>query len=921
MDFCNFFEVFKNHARSIGAKTAFKVTGTGRTEAWTYDKFFEDIVKIALYLKKSGVSNADNIALFSENSPEWALSYFGIHLSSAAVTPFDAQFTERELNNLIKFAGIEIIFTTAELFKRVITKLSDDIKLKTIIIIDRDENSEADKILDTFMIGGRYKTAELIYFKKITGSVEEEFIKFKSNGFSGLPQRRYDDTMSLIFTSGTTGDPKGVMLTDKNFAANAEAIVKLNVLNSKDVVLLLLPLHHCFSFTATLLAPLCAGAEIVFQLSLKGPDILEAMNVNGVTKMAGVPQLYSIFDKNIMAKTQKIGIFGRIAFNILYKLSGFIYDKTGLIAGKLFFRKIKAAFGGKFQYFVSGGAKLDPDVSRRMILLGLEIIEGYGLTETAPVLSLNPYGAIKIGSCGKPFPEVEIKIDNPDKDNIGEIIARGPNIMKGYYKHEDATREVIKEGWFHTGDLGYLDKDGYLFITGRAKDVIVMASGKNVYPEEVEKHYLQCPYVSEMCVMGANSDSIDGKIEKLRAIVVPNYKLLREQNITNCSHQIKCAFEELALKVPTYMRINDFKIISEELPRTRLGKLKRNEIQKRGLFERESDDIVKKPIMTPEEIVMMSHPFAEKLVTRLKLLTGKKEMYPKDNLELDLGIDSLTRLELMVILDSEFGLKINVNEAADLICLRDVISKVIAEGSEKTGQTSDMLLEILKKEPGIPFEKKYSLRYGIIGTFFKYILSVILYVFLKITCRLEVEGVEKIDEKKGFLICPNHSSYIDPVLIFTIIPEYYRRRIFFIALEEMFGGGVWGWFRRLFRVITTGTEATTTTSLQYSSAALSKGYPICIFPEGQRNIDGSVLRPKKGFAVLACKHQIPIYPVYLKGTINLLSKPNPDFKRTNLKLTVCDPIYPPAKEAFNEADYDEIIKKWHLLMIQMEHKG
>ncbi len=881
----SFFDKMTELISKKAGKTALQIKRNGGYVKYSYEDFYKMACGISRYLKELGVKKGDNVALFSENGPEWVIAYFGIHATGAAVVPLDSQYTDRELSNLLPYAGVKIILCSSALYEKTIKILDNELKFKKILIIDAPgENSIFD-----------LPPAD-----------------------SPAASRDENDVMSMIFTSGTTGDPKGVMLTDKNFLSNIESINKLGVVTEKDNILAILPMHHCFSFTATILLPLLNGGSITFQPSLKGPDILAAMNETGVTKMAGVPQLFSIFEKNIFGKIEKLGAGQRKIFNLLYKLSEFVYDKTGYMLGKKLFKKISSAFGPSFDLFVSGGAKLDPKTAKNFAVLGLEILEGFGLTETAPVLTLNPPGKARIGSCGKPLPGVEIKILNPDKEGVGEIIARGPNIMPGYYNHPESTAEVIKDGWFYTGDLGYLDKDGYLFITGRAKDVIVMASGKNVYPDEVEKHYQKTPYVAEMCVMA--EDSKDGKIEKLRAIVVPNYRLFREQNIANCTHYIKCEFEELSLKIPTYMRITDFKIISEELPRTRLGKLKRAEIKKRGLFDRTSDDAVKKPELTPEELTLMAEPIAEKLVERVKKLTGKTEAAPRDNLELDLGIDSLTRLELLVILESEFGVKVKETEASSLIHLKDLLEKVVKEGkiSEPTGASG--FLEAIRKEPEVPFTEAYDLRPGIFASFFKWTLKRIVYAFFSLTCGIKVRGLENIQHKKAFLLCPNHTSYIDPVLMFLILPDFFSKRTFFFALEEMFGGPYMAWMRRLLKIITSGTENSMIRSLQYSSKALSKGFPICIFPEGQRTIDMTLMRPKKGFAILAGEHHVPIYPVYIDGALNMFSKPNPGFTRAPLTVTIGEPIMPPDKTEFKEEDYELMMKLWYLSVLKLGPK-
>ncbi len=319
----------------------------------------------------------------------------------------------------------------------------------------------------------------------------------------------------------------------------------------------------------------------------------------------------------------------------------------------------------------------------------------------------------------------------------------------------------------------------------------------------------------------------------------------------------------------------------------------------------------------------MSHPIIEKFIARLKNLSGKTEIYPSDSLELDLGIDSLTRLELFVILESEFGLKIKESEAASLIHLKDILDRLAKEGSAVIssltpgggggggGGGTSGLLAAMRRKTEQPFESAYNLHPGFFGWLFKWKLKKLSWLFFQLSCGVKIFGLQNLKHKRAFLLCPNHTSFIDPVIIFAALSDFYSRRMFFFALEEMFGGALLSWFRRLFKIITSGTEDSMIRSLQYSSRALGAGFPICIFPEGQRTIDETVVKPKKGFAILACEHKAPIYPVYIQGAINMFSKPNPGFKRAPLTISIGEAIIPPVKTEYSDADYEALAVKWH----------
>ncbi|MBI4972550.1 MAG: AMP-binding protein, partial [Candidatus Omnitrophica bacterium] len=315
-----------------------------------------------------------------------------------------------------------------------------------------------------------------------------------------LPVVTPQDVVSLIYTSGTTGRPKGVLLTHKNICADFLSLKELNLCLPSDNVLSLLPLYHTYAFMVTLIVPLLMGAEITYALNFKPADLTSIIKEARVSFLVGVPQLFLLVHKAISDQLKKIPLFLRILLQPAIN------------------SRLRRRFGKNLRFLVSGGARLEPKIARdlaRWLKVGL--IEGYGLTETSPVVTLNPPRKIKFGSVGKPIPEVEIKILNPDKSGIGEVLIKGPNVMPGYFKREDLTAQVIKDGWFYSGDLGYLDKEGYLYLVGRQKEVIVLSSGKNIYPEELEEYYSQCPYIKEICIVSRKEERFGRPIESLSA--------------------------------------------------------------------------------------------------------------------------------------------------------------------------------------------------------------------------------------------------------------------------------------------------------------------------------------------------------------------------------------------------------------------
>ena len=461
-----------------------------------------------------------------------------------------------------------------------------------------------------------------------------------------------DDLAVLLYTSGTTQEPKGVMLTHKNLCANFNSINKLRIFSVRDSILSVLPLFHSYSLMTTLITPLFSGIKIIYTPSDWPEKLTEYMKEARASILMGVPQMYSMMHSRMMKKIKELAPYKRI----------FI---------KLF---IKKAFGPKFRFFVSGGAKLDETIAKDFLGVGIKILEGYGLTETSPVVSMNPLKKPRPGSCGKPVPDVQVDIINKDKEGAGEIVIKGPNVMKGYYKDEVKTKAAFKDGWFLTGDLGYIDSDGYIHITGRSKEIIVLSSGKNIYPEEIERHYSKPAFIKEMCVLGV----LKKKSEYLHAIIAPNETFLKEHREDEIRDIIKKEFEEIGKGLPGYKHIMGFTVIKDSLPRTVLGKIKRYEIQKKFLPIILEEDRRKDAIASAEDKALAESDIGRKVISCVKeALDIKTDIMPGDSIELDLGADSLSIVELVTAVEKEFNIELDEEVISGKIStVRDIILTV-----------------------------------------------------------------------------------------------------------------------------------------------------------------------------------------------------------------------------------------------------
>ncbi len=835
-------------------------------KGFTYKEILSSSKSIASFLSHKGIRQGDRAAIFLEGRPEWGIVYLGISFLGAVAVPIDIQLSAEEVRNLVQDSGSKAIFIS----ERSVKTLKD--------------------------VGKGLKPIEVI-----TIDTKEFFDILTYPHLISLPSVSPDDIASLIYTSGTTGRPKGVMLTHRNLLSNVQSTQKGKLIDESDCVLSVLPLHHSYPFMVTFLVPLLAGAKVIYLQSLKGPDILKTMVENGVTVLIGVPQLLAMLRRGMIDEMKKLPspLYGIIFF--LLKICGFLRDRFRINLGRIIFSTIHKRFGKRFRFFVSGGAKLDSQVSQDLEALGFTIIEGYGLTETSPIISFSPLNRIKKGSVGLPLPGVEVKIINPDKVGVGEITVRGPNVMKGYYRNPEETERVIKDSWFLTGDLGYIDKDGYIFITGRTKEVIVLSSGKNIYPEEIENHYLQSPFIKEICVFGI--EKRPGITDTLQAVVVPNMDYMREQRISNFHEAVRWEIHDLSSNLPPYKRIMGYEVSQSPLPKTTLGKLKRYVIKDivSGVAEKEEKEIQEIEIQEEEKEVLKS-PTGKLVVASLEGITEKRPIRLDHNLELDLGIDSLARVELIVALSRAFSIEMPDTFLADVYSVRGLIEKIEVFhkglGGEVAREVSKKWEEVFAIEPSSKDQKAVGLVQGSLTRLCIVFVISLLRLIAKIFFGLEVKGVENIPPPP-YIITPNHASNLDGFLIGIGVPLKSFMNLYFLGFQEYFNNWFTSRFARLAHVIPVDPEMYLKRALHISGYVLKKSKALCIFPEGGRTYDGNPLPFKKGVGILSKELSVPLLPTWIEGTHEVLPRGATWPKFRKIKITFGKPIYP------NEMDISE----------------
>ncbi len=816
-------------AREAAERTAIIYRAGDRLEEFTFGQLYRHSLAVAGRLQAQGVAKGDRVAILLENRPEWPMAYFGALLAGAVAVPLDPVSLWDHIHYALEQTRARIIFTSLH---APLSHLQQLLFLEKIVVLGEVEES-----------GGKITS-----FAEVLKSPASE---------AELPAAQPDDLASIIYTSGTTGMPKGVMLSHGNFAANCWGIAQLNAIRPEDNFLAILPLHHTFPFTGTLLMPLFSRAKITYLDTLKAETILRCIKEQRVTILILTPQVLQHFYQGMERQLRLLPWPLRPLVLACLKYSWQLSQYLRINPAWPLLQIFRRALGEQFRFFVSGGAKLSRELAESLAQLGFTVLEGYGLTETAPVVTINPPEAPRFGSAGRPLAGVEVRILNPDAAGVGEVLIRGGNVMVGYFQNEAATREVFADGWFHSGDLGYIDKDGYLYIQGRIKEIIVLASGKNVSAEEVVQHYLQAPSIKEIFV------TTDDRAEKLVALVVPDLDFFRKIQEMDIYARVKWDLERLSQHLEPYKRIRDFALTNEELPKTRLGKVRIQEAQR--LYRERAGKRWEKRKPAREEGLS---PVGETVVGVLARRTENQEISLDDHLELDLGLDSLGMVELLAALERRFHLQIRDAEFTGIFTVRELIAFIEAkkpgaavEPVEETAEWGD----ILSTDPSPVLLRQIGLEGGFQARMATQGLIALMGVFFKWLFDLKIYGRERLTGE-GYIFCPNHASYLDGFLFAYAVPGRLRHRLFSLGYSRYFDVPVVRDLIKLIRVIPVDSATHAVTAMQVASYILRQGQMLAIFPEGARTLSGEVGQFKKGVAILARELGVKLVPVYIQGS-------------------------------------------------------
>ena len=866
----DFFAILTRNAEAMPDHVALQVLSESGSESFTMSRIRDEVAKISRFLS-GHIQPGDTVGILMENHPRWGISFLAAESAGARIVPFDILHSSETLAELLRHSDCRYVISSQEVLPKLreIQALLPDPLPGLIAGPGVEDYAHWDSIL-------QQESAEIDL---------------------PLVPRDPDETFLLVYTSGTTGNPKGVMLTPRSVYLTVDSVAKSVELAPHDHILSVLPLYHMLALTTNFLIPLSLGARVTYLDALEAQRILQCFRDEAITIFVCVPQFYYLVHRRIFQEIGKKGLLSRSAFKLLFKASHLSNEWLGWNPGKFLFRPVHRNFGS-LRLFAVGGARFDPQVLFSFRDLGFTFAQAFGMTETSAVTTMAYPGGL--GSVGRALPHSEIRISEPDSAGIGEVLIKGPHLMQGYWKNETATLEVLSNGWLHSGDLGYLDSDGYLHITGRKKDVIVLSSGKNIYPEEIEHSYqTRCPYIKEMCVIGVEGEQDQ---ETLHAIVVPDFDYIKAKQVVNVADMIRYQLENLSQELPSYKRVRSFDIRQDALPRTPTRKIKRFEVEKQF---RQDQEARSEP--APVDETPARNPVEERLFQLLQE-TGKVPVVNRTmNLEFDCGFDSLERVEFLSNVQDAFGISIGDDEAMTIFTVED-LSTAVAKGlvqtdrsvarSEKVSWAEILDAPLTEEETG---EIHRVLRRRPVVEACYFFLSRCIWILGKLFFRLRFEGQEHLRQAQPHMICPNHLSYVDAFMISAGLPFSTVRRMFYVGYSDYFQpGSLTGYLGSLIKILPVDPDRNLRKALRLGAYGLKEQLVLGIFPEGERSIDGELRSFRKGPAVLARELGVVAIPTALIGTFQVWSRGSSRFRLHPVTVRFGKPIEPQPDESLDE---------------------
>ncbi len=831
--FTNLLELFDTATKLHSTRVAMRMDRGDREEVYSYENLQELAGRAGAFLVGQEVKPGDRVILFGKNAPDWSMAYFGILKAGATVVPVGYESTVEELVNIARASQAVGLIASDELLEK------------------------------RSKLGAALKTAELptkqwsmtTVFELTPEDVEDE----RKSHFQKVSNA--DAVASLIFTSGTTGKPKGVMLTHRNLTFMVSELLKVFEFGVNDGMLSVLPLHHTFEFTTGLLVPISKGAQISYLSELTGDAISRVMKRGHVTAIVGVPALWDLLRRRVLSRfSDKSPLLGKVV-EALVKTNFQLRSKVGLNLGVMMFFPVHEGFGGRIRYLISGGSALPTEVLKSFYGLGFDFFEGYGLTETAPVLTVTtPKGKPIVGSVGKPLAGVEVKIKDANESGVGEVIARGRNVMAGYWEDQESTAQAIQNGWFHTGDLGRFDESGNLFLVGRSKDIIVDANGKNVYPDEIEELYCDFPLIKELSVVGLPDEAG----EHVACAVVADFNKQPSLTAAEVRSQIQEHFRVVSQTLPFWKRVKTVEFWEGDLPRTSTRKVKRTEVtaelRKRHKAQSDAGASVKaKP----------DNEGTQWFLDVVARVTGKSEAEVTLATRVDqLGFDSLMYSELASALEGD-GVVLppdtDFTGAPDVAGLFRLVNESrLAGGAPK--RKARKRKSSLAKDGEIPVP-------GPVASLGRKGLGVGQKLFYEKILEPTFEGHAHIPQNEPFIVAANHQSHLDMGLIKVALGEA-GQNLASLAAADYFFSDKWrrAYFENFTNLVPMERAGSVRQSLDRAEEVLRRGRSMVIFPEGTRSPTGEMKDFLPSLGYLAERARVGILPAYVSGTFEAMPK-------------------------------------------------
>jgi long-chain acyl-CoA synthetase len=817
-------EAIERLAVRAGEPAIVAMTATG-SRTITRGELHREVRCLAAALARK-VARGDTVALFGPDRPEWIIAALAAVRAGAAALPLDAQAADDNLAHMLTDSGARLVVTSADRLARVQRARREC----EIVLLDAPASDP--RSLAALTARGRAEAA--------------------------LPTPAATDVATLFYTSGTTGRPKGVPLTHANLAFQVNTIAALGLIGPGDRVVLPLPLHHVYPFVIGVLLPVALALPLVLPHALTGPQVVRAIKEGEASVMIGVPRLYAALLAAIEARVAARGRRAASLFARLLALSVWARRRLGLRIGRRLFARLHAALAPRLRMLASGGAALDPQLAWKLEGLGWQIGIGYGLTETAPILTVNMPPSARLETAGRAVPGVELKIDAPPGRD-GEVLARGPNVFAGYRNLPEKTREAFTaDGWFRTGDVGRIE-DGWLLLTGRAKELIVTAGGENIQPEEVERAFGAEPFILDFALLQ------DG--ERLVGLALPDAGAIARAGHADIGAAVRAAVDAVQARLPSYQRAVEVRVLRDPLPRTRLGKLRRHELP-RLLAQARAGELAATGALAPEQMAEADRLLVEDDAPRrvwdwLARRYPERRLTPDAGLGLDLGVDSLGWLELAMEVQRLTGAELTEEAIAGIETVRELLRAVQAAPGAAQARAWDRPEEVLS-----PSELAQLQRHRGARRMAHRALLAANRALMRAAFRVRAEGLERLPQAP-FVLAPNHASYLDAFLVGAVLPAGVLDRTCWAGWAGIaHANALMRFFSRIGRVLPVEPARGAFGSLALAAAALKRGEHLVWFPEGRRSSTGKLMPLRPGLGLLMSRFPRPIVPVHIEGSFD-----------------------------------------------------